>query len=381
MPRSFPLPFRAALRVLTALRVLGLRSDEPLVPRLGMFKIPAGEAMWILGRIRSPEQWVHVWEQESRKLLGEVRAATVPDELRASGLRQAASMLRVAEYMATDDDQRRDLWQQILEINAAARRVDRFQWARLEVPVGQASCPIDVCLPKPGSEPAPLVLTLGGVDAAKEEFIELARLYASLGWASAAVDLPGQGEARRCRGLTWQTDPVAVLPRVIDALETLPSVRSGSVAVVGGSLGGFFAAGLAMSDPRVTALATLCSPAKPLAVFTSAPRPIPETMMYNLGVPTRRAAIQELRGWNLPLRLTFTGPHFALTSGDDSTSPLRAQQALVDAVKSPLLTRAHYPRGDHMCFRFQTSWELRLRRWLSDVTSTAHITSQQGETP
>lgn len=380
MPRSFPPPFRAALRVLTALRVLGLLSDEPLVPRLGMFNIPAGEAIWTLSRIRSPEQWVRVWEQESRRLLGQIRAAAVPDELRASGLRQVANMLRVAEYMAIDDQQRRDLWRQLLALNAAARRLDHFPWVRLEAPVGDTSCPIDVCLPRPGAGPAPIILTLGGVDAAKEEFIELSRLYASFGWASAAVDLPGQGEARRCRGLTWQIDPVTVLPRVIDALATLPSVQSSSVIVVGGSMGGFFASALAMTDPRVTALATLCSPAQPLAVLSSAPRPIPETIMYNLDLPSRRAASNALRDWRLP-RATFTGPHFALTSGDDSTSPLRAQQALVKAVMSPSLTPVHYPRGDHMCFRFRTSWELRLRGWLSDVTTTAHIATQQGRTP
>jgi 2,6-dihydroxypseudooxynicotine hydrolase len=122
--------------------------------------------------------------------------------------------------------------------------------ARLSVVVEGFAVPAFLRLPTtPG--PHPCVVLIGGLDSTKEESFEFEELCLARGIATCAFDGPGQGEFLTQSPLRKDFDRFT--SAVVDHLEGVDAVDSSRIAVLGRSLGGYYAVRSAACDDRLVA--------------------------------------------------------------------------------------------------------------------------------
>ncbi|MFD9128151.1 alpha/beta hydrolase family protein [Kitasatospora sp. NPDC059571] len=109
-----------------------------------------------------------------------------------------------------------------------------------------------------GVRRAPVVVIVPGLDSGKEEFHRVAEALLARGTAVFAMDGPGQGSLAATS--TFEPDYHLVVGRVIDTLRACGDVDASRVAVIGLSLGGWFAATAAAREPRLRAAALVSGP-------------------------------------------------------------------------------------------------------------------------
>ena len=109
--------------------------------------------------------------------------------------------------------------------------------------------------PSPAGGPHPTVVVVPGLDATKEEMHRLQDVFLARGMATFSFDGPGQGEAEYDTVLPadWENVGSAAL----DELCKRPEVEPDRLAMVGVSLGGYFAARTASVEPRLRAAASV----------------------------------------------------------------------------------------------------------------------------
>ena len=138
-----------------------------------------------------------------------------------------------------------------------------------ETPYGPSTLP-GVFL-KSAAPQAPVVLVIGGADTSFEDlFLTVGRNLFDRGYSVALADLPGQG-ITQAHGLHWEAQAEKPIGRVIDVLIDHFDAKPARIALLGLSLGGYFATRAAGHDKR---LAT---------VMASTPFPNP-ARMFSLSV-------------------------------------------------------------------------------------------------
>ncbi|MQS13019.1 alpha/beta fold hydrolase [Streptomyces kaniharaensis] len=105
---------------------------------------------------------------------------------------------------------------------------------------------------------APVVLVVPGMDSCKEEFHAVTEALLARGLAVLALDGPGQGVLAATS--TPEPDYHRVVGRAIDALADRAGLDLDRIAVIGLSLGGYYAATAAAHEPRVRAAALVSGP-------------------------------------------------------------------------------------------------------------------------
>ena len=121
----------------------------------------------------------------------------------------------------------------------------------LEIPFEHSHLPGYLRLPS-GHAPFPVVVIVGGLDAAKEDMHQFASLCLERGLATVVFDGPGQGECFY-RGLYLRENFHEAVSAVIDQLSTQPELDSSRIGILGRSLGGFLAPQAAAFDKRIKA--------------------------------------------------------------------------------------------------------------------------------
>jgi pimeloyl-ACP methyl ester carboxylesterase len=109
---------------------------------------------------------------------------------------------------------------------------------------------------------APVVLLIGGADTCFEDlFLSYGRATWERGYSVAIVDLPGQG-ITPVDGLYWETEPEHSIAAVVDSLVQQFGAKAGRIALIGSSLGGYFATRAAGYESRLaTVIASTPFPA------------------------------------------------------------------------------------------------------------------------
>lgn len=100
------------------------------------------------------------------------------------------------------------------------------------------------------SPTAPVVLVIGGADTCHEDlFLTIGRMLYDRGYSVALADLPGQG-ITQAEGLFWEAEAEKPIAAIADALMERFHAEPGRMALIGLSLGGYFAARAAGYDSR-----------------------------------------------------------------------------------------------------------------------------------
>jgi len=155
-------------------------------------------------------------------------------------------------------------------------------------------------------EPRPVVICYGGLDLSKEMMYAIVgHTLARRGITCLVIDTPGVGEPLRLRGVASRPDYEVPTAAIIDHIETRSDLDASRVAVMGISLGGYYAARAAAFEPRVSACvawsgiwdwgATLQnrwdSPGRAAVRWFQLP--------WVLGTSTPEAALERARQWSL----------------------------------------------------------------------------------
>lgn len=124
---------------------------------------------------------------------------------------------------------------------------------------------------------APTVLVVGGADTCHEDrFLSQGRYLFERGYSVALVDLPGQGRVQE-QGLHWEPAAEESIAAVVDELITSFGVQPRKLALLGMSLGGYFACRAAAHEPRLA------------AVIATTPLPCPFELFERVGKQTAEA--------------------------------------------------------------------------------------------
>jgi esterase/lipase len=93
---------------------------------------------------------------------------------------------------------------------------------------------------KNDDDEAPVVLVIGGSDTCCEDlFLTVGRSLLDRGYSVAIADLPGQGNLA-AQDMHWEVESERSIGAIVDALVAKFSTRSGRIALLGLSLGGYF---------------------------------------------------------------------------------------------------------------------------------------------
>ena len=119
---------------------------------------------------------------------------------------------------------------------------------------------------------APTMLVIGGADTCHEDrFLSQGRYYFDRGYSVALVDLPGQGLVPE-QGLYWEPEAERSIAPVVDALITRFGVNSHKLALLGMSLGGYFACRAAAYEPRLAAVIATPALPRPIELIAASAR-------------------------------------------------------------------------------------------------------------
>lgn len=121
---------------------------------------------------------------------------------------------------------------------------------RIEIACRGAQLPAYLRLPVDAAEPTPCVVLLGGLESTKEEATTFEQLLLERGLATIAFDGPGQGEFFEQQPFV---EDFEVYTRAVCDYLVTRSELDGRIAVVGRSLGGYYAVRSAAADDRIRA--------------------------------------------------------------------------------------------------------------------------------
>lgn len=225
--------------------------------------LSAGEAYYVASRIEdgNPASWADAFERQGEALTAQADIWLARGSLRAAGEARLKSFAcyRSAWQFVTPGERFASLFHASQALFDRAMEELRLPATRFTVPYKGAELPghfyraDDPC--------APTVIVIGGADTCHEDrFLSQGRYYLDRGYSVALVDLPGQGLTMEY-GLHWEPEIERPLGAVIDVLTARFDVQPTKLAMLGMSLGGYFACRAAAEEPRLAAV--IATPALP----------------------------------------------------------------------------------------------------------------------
>lgn len=212
--------------------------------------------------------------------------------------------------------------------------------------------------------PAPTVVMFDGLDNAKEMSVLFGGVeIAKRGIHVLAIDGPGQGEALRLQGIPSRYDYEVPAGAAYDYVASRPEVDAKRVAVMGFSMGGYYAPRAAAMDPRFAACVAWGghwdyheSWVRRRKVQESGGTKLSAPgfqLPWVLGMPDMDSCMKKLEDYRLEgVAQKMRCPFFCLHGENDTIVPLEFAQRLYDAVGSEnkkLQVLTAYEGGSEHC--------------------------------
>jgi alpha-beta hydrolase superfamily lysophospholipase len=216
--------------------------------------VPLDDLNTITSELDGWLSWYAAWERAAdanlRNAAGAERAGAT---LTAAELRLIAAIeYHFGKFLFVHDQ---DVLRAGTEKSARAYRqaIGRLPWPGRIVDVEYAggTLPGVFRAPKQDDAPWPTIILVPGLDASKEELHLFSEVFLRRGMATFVVDGPGQGESEFAHHLTAAWEDVAAA--IVTTLATVDGVDTDRLAVVGVSLGGYYAARAAARTPGLRA--------------------------------------------------------------------------------------------------------------------------------
>jgi len=310
------------------------------------------------------EKWWHEWTAMARRIESFGAAA----EERGHQLTAGSYYLRAAIYyfcgerFIAPSERKRETYRSCLRCfrRGIARRYPNIE--RVEVPYEGTTLPAwfyraDV------AGPAPAVVMFDGLDNAKEMSVLFGGVeIVRRGIHTLAIDGPGQGEALRLQGIPSRYDYEVPARAAFDCLASRSDVDSSRLAVMGFSMGGYFAPRAAAMEPRFAACVAWGGHFDYREAWVRR-RKIMEAggtkisapsfqLPWVLGVPDMDACMRKLERYTLAgVAEKIRCPFYCIHGENDNIVPLEFAQRLHEAVgsadKTLKVLTAHDGGSDH----------------------------------
>ena len=219
-----------------------------------------GEVLATANQIREGdfESWHVAWQHTAMRVEAlAVRAAREGHRASAGhAYARASNYYRTAEFFLAPDDPRRMV---TFEKSVTAFwhfvELTGLRVERIRIPFEGTTLPGYFYRADDSHAPRRTLLSLGGFDSTGEELYFLAAAPALLrGYNVLTFEGPGQGEPLRAQHIHSRPDYEIPVHAAVDYLLTRPDVDGERIALMGTSLGGYYAARAAAFEPRVKAL-------------------------------------------------------------------------------------------------------------------------------
>ncbi len=220
-----------------------------------------GEMVATCSKIREGdfESWFKEWDELGHRLLARANANLHAGHRQSAieAYLHASTYFRMAEfYLHGNPGDPRILSEAKASAHAYAKAAELIgpTWERIEIPYEGTTLPGYFYKADDSSKPRPTLIFHGGFDSSNEELFYFAaagavrRGYNCLTW-----DGPGQGLPVREQKLYFRPDWEAVVTPAVDYALTRSDVDGDNLALMGMSLGGYFAARAAAFEHRFKA--------------------------------------------------------------------------------------------------------------------------------
>lgn len=171
-------------------------------------------------------------------------------------MRSCAYYILAESFVNYPDPRKADVYNTILRVFRTGISASGRPMEFVEIPYKGGALPA-LFVPAEGDDPnPPCVVHMDGADWSKEMFYLVSgNDLADRGMATLFVDTPGVGGALRLHGLTLEPETEKPCGACVDYLVARGDVDADRIAVLGVSLGGFYAPRAAAFEPRFAACA------------------------------------------------------------------------------------------------------------------------------
>jgi dipeptidyl aminopeptidase/acylaminoacyl peptidase len=300
------------------------------------------------GHVGDNATWFAEWQAMGRKVEALAEAAAAQGHAATA----AAAFMRAANYMQTgerllqprSEESQRAYAQAVKLFQKGIGTVPYLSIEAVEVPFenGKTLPAYFVKSRDAGSAPLPTLVFFDGLDITKEmQYFRGVPEIIKRGVAVLIIDAPGTGEAIRFRGMPARFDSNVAGTAAVNYLETRRDVDRERLAVMGISLGGYYAPRAAAFEPRFKACVSWgaiwdyhATWQKRVDKAFKASLSVPgEHIMWVLGVDSLDAALKKLEDWRLAGVAEKVQCAFLLTHGErDAQIPIEDARALYAAI-------------------------------------------------
>lgn len=308
---------------------------ETWAPRFLASGIPIGELARTVERIDTWDDWAKEWLRtaELHDQRGDQLAADGHVDSATTAWLLACSCYHVGYHVAIRDHSLHEHGlSKMLEIHDKA--LPHMRPAVTKFELGDGEDRIVGLLSTPSRGPAPVVLLLPGLDSTKETRHAARGAWVARGFAVVSIDGPGQGEASR-----WSTirpDYNVAVSSVIDWIEQQDALDHTRIAIIGVSLGGFYAPLAAANDPRIAATVGNCGPYDWAACWDLIPQVTREAFIHYSGASSESEALDIAAQMTLDgVAERITTPLLIVHGERDPLIPWEHGKRMVDEASGP----------------------------------------------
>jgi len=236
-------------------------------PRFVSAGVPLADFEEVTAGITRWDEWCAAWSQRGadHEALGR-EALGQGYKLSAAGhYTRAALCYHFGKFMFVHDvPQMRRAHEKVVECRGIALPMQDPPGERVAIPY-QGRTLYGILRKPAGAGKPPVVIMCAGLDSTKEEFDVYEDICLARGLATLAFDGPGQGEAEY--ELPIRGDFEVAVKAVVDCMETRSDIDAARIAVMGVSLGGYYAPRAAAFEKRLKACVSLSGPYSWLEIF------------------------------------------------------------------------------------------------------------------
>jgi dipeptidyl aminopeptidase/acylaminoacyl peptidase len=298
------------------------------------------------GRAGEGPAWFAEWSAMAEKVARLAKAA----ESKGHTATASAAYMRAANYYQTgerllqprSEETQRAYARAVALFKKGIADVPFLSIEAVEVPFDGKSLPGYLVKSRDANVPLPTLVFFDGLDITKEmQYFRGVPELIKRGLAVLIVDIPGTGESIRFRGMPARYDTNVAGAAAVDYLSTRRDIDKDRLAVMGVSLGAYYAPRAAAFEPRFKACVSWgaiwdyhATWKKRVEKAFQASLSVPgEHIMWVLGVDNIEDALKKLEGFRLAGVAEKVSCPYLLTHGErDAQIPMEDARALFAAI-------------------------------------------------